>query len=206
MTATQISSWWHCDPWPLWARRKDFTCFGSGSMQLSKGNPLPRRCRHCWPPWPALILPARRPCCLHCATRIVKSVCMPPRFYRRWSAARPSASPRFTLTQELLTPPMVELLLTELAVDISAEIRARAAEVLVFLDDPRATPVLQNLLLDPQWFVRLRTLRALGHLRQPAASVRLDIRDFLRDPHWQVREAAIHDPHLPGPGGKAPAL
>jgi HEAT repeat protein len=100
--------------------------------------------------------------------------------------------PCFTLTEKLLTPPMVELLLTGLAVDISAEVRARAAEVLVFLDDPRATPVLHNLLLDPQWFVRLRTLRALAHLRQTAAPLRLDIRDFLHDPHWQVREAAIH--------------
>jgi HEAT repeat protein len=100
--------------------------------------------------------------------------------------------PCFTLTEKLLTPPMVELLLTGLAVDISAEIRARAAEVLVFFEDPRATPVLQNLLLDPQWFVRLRTLRALAHLRQTAAPLRLDIRDFLGDPRWQVREAAIH--------------
>jgi len=99
--------------------------------------------------------------------------------------------PCFTLTEKLLTPPMVELLLTGLAVDISAEIRARAAEVLVFFEDPRATPVLQNLLLDPQWFVRLRTLRALAHLRQAAEPLNLDIRNFLRDPHWQVREAAI---------------
>ena len=33
--------------------------------------------------------------------------------------------PCFTLTEKLLTPPMVELLLTGLAVDIIAEIRAR---------------------------------------------------------------------------------
>ena len=63
---------------------------------------------------------------------------------------------------------------------------------MVFLADPRATPVLRNLLLDPQWFVRLRTVRALAHLRQAAAPLRLDIRECLRDPHWQVREAAIH--------------
>ncbi len=100
--------------------------------------------------------------------------------------------PCFTLTEKLLTRPMMELLLTGLAADVSAEIRARTAEVLVFLDDPRATPVLHNLLVDPQWFVRLRTLRALAHLRQAAAPLRLDIRDFLSNPHWQVREAAIH--------------
>ena len=99
--------------------------------------------------------------------------------------------PRLALTQELLTPPMVELLLSGLAVDTSAETRARAAEVIVFLDDPRATPVLRNLLLDPQWFVRLRTVQALAHLRQAAAPLHLDIRECLRDPHWRVREAAI---------------
>jgi HEAT repeat protein len=99
--------------------------------------------------------------------------------------------PHFNLTEELLTPPMAELLLTGLAVDSSAEIRASVAEVLVFLTDPRTPSVLHNLLLDPQWFVRLRTLRALAHLRQAAAPLHLDIRNFLRDPRWQVREAAI---------------
>jgi len=101
-------------------------------------------------------------------------------------------NPCFTLTEKLLTPPLVELLLTGLAADIIAEIRARTAEVLVFLDDSRTTPVLHNLLHDPQWFVRLRTLRALANLRQAPAPLRLDIRAFLHDPHWQVREAAIH--------------
>jgi HEAT repeat protein len=99
--------------------------------------------------------------------------------------------PSFSLTEELLTAPMVELLLTGLAVDISAEIRSRAADVLVYLADPRTPLVLHKLLLDPQWIVRLRTLRALAHLRQAAEPLNLDIRNFLRDAHWQVREAAI---------------
>jgi HEAT repeat protein len=99
--------------------------------------------------------------------------------------------PSFSLTKELLTAPMVELLLTGLAVDISAEIRSRAADVLVYLADPRTPLVLHKLLLDPQWIVRLRTLRALAHLRQAAEPLNLDIRNFLRDAHWQVREAAI---------------
>jgi len=99
--------------------------------------------------------------------------------------------PQFALTEELLTPPVSALLLTDLAVDVSAEVRARAAEVLVYLVDPRTPAVLHSLLFDPLWFVRLRTLRALAHWRQPAAPLNLDIREFLRDSHWQVREAAI---------------
>jgi hypothetical protein len=99
--------------------------------------------------------------------------------------------PRFNLTEALITPPMVEVLVTGLAVDVSAEIRARAAEVLVYLCDQRAPQALHNLLLDSQWFVRLRTLRAVAHLRRAVPPLNLDIRNFLGDPHWQMREAAI---------------
>lgn len=99
--------------------------------------------------------------------------------------------PHFNLTEELITPPMVEVLVTGLAVDVSAEIRARAAEVLVYLSDQRAPHALHNLLLDSQWFVRLRTLRAVAHLRHAVPPLNLDIRNFLGDPHWQMREAAI---------------
>ena len=99
--------------------------------------------------------------------------------------------PRLALTQQSLTPQIVELLLAALAVDTNSETRARAAEVIVFLADPRATPALRNLLLDHQWFVRLRTVQAVAHLRQSAAPLHLQIRGCLRDSHWQVREAAI---------------
>ncbi len=99
--------------------------------------------------------------------------------------------PRLPLTQEMLTPPIVELLLSGLAVDTDSATRARAAEAIVFLDDPRATSVLRNLLLDPQWFVRLRTVQALAHWRQAVAPLHQDICACLRDPHWRVREAAI---------------
>jgi HEAT repeat protein len=117
----------------------------------------------------------------------------------RRNATRPAG---FTLTPELLTPPVVELLLTGLPVDPSAEIRARAAEVIVFLADPRALTVLGGLLCDPQWFVRLRTVRALAHLHQAAAPLLLDIRECLRDTHWRVREAAIQTLISRGPEGK----
>jgi HEAT repeat protein len=108
----------------------------------------------------------------------------------------------FALTGELLTPQMVELLLAELPVDASAEIRARAAEVMVFLADTRAIPVLCALLRDHQWFVRLRSVRALAHLREAAAPLHPDIRECLRDPHWRVREAAIQTLITLGQAGK----
>lgn len=99
--------------------------------------------------------------------------------------------PDFVLNEAALTPPVMELLFHRLPVDVSDEIRARASEVLVYLTDPRATLVLHNLLFDPQWFVRLRTLLSLANLRQGAAPLHPDIRVFLRDSQWQVREAAI---------------
>jgi HEAT repeat protein len=99
--------------------------------------------------------------------------------------------PQLTLTPELLTPCLVELLLTELVADRCAEVRARAAEVIVFLTDKRVTSALHNSLFDHQWFVRMRTVRALAQSRQAAAPLFLEIRDCLRDPHWRVREAAI---------------
>jgi HEAT repeat protein len=97
----------------------------------------------------------------------------------------------FNLNEEKLTAPLTDLLFHRLPVDISDEIRARTAEVIVYLTDPRTPLVLRNLLYDPQWFVRLRTLLALANLRQGAAPLHLDIRLFLRDAHWQMREAAI---------------
>ena len=113
-----------------------------------------------------------------------------------------ASQPHFTLTQNLLTPPLVELLLTLLAADISAEIRARAGEVIVFLADARAKSVLHNLLLDGQWVVRQSTAHALAQSPRTAASLHLEIRECLRDPHWRVRETAIQTLIALGRGGK----
>jgi HEAT repeat protein len=110
--------------------------------------------------------------------------------------------PDLILTQELLTPPLLELLLSALAVDTCPEIRARAAEVIIYISHPGTAPALRNLLLDERWFVRLRTVRALAHRRQVAAPLHHDIRECLRDPHWRVREAAIHTLITLGPEGK----
>ncbi len=97
----------------------------------------------------------------------------------------------FVLDESVLTPPLMELIFHRLSVDVSAEIRARVGEVLVYLTDPRTPVVLHNLLFDTQWFVRLRTLLALAHLRHGATPLHVDIRFFLSDSRWQVREAAI---------------
>ena len=136
---------------------------------------------------------------LSCAPALLPSLRHPDRHIRlcateilRTMVHREDArQPGFTLTPELLTPPMVDLLLTELSVDTSAEIRARAAEAIAFLTDTRAIAVLRDLLCDPQWFVRMHSVRAIAHLCQTAAPLRADIRECLCDPHWRVREAAI---------------
>jgi hypothetical protein len=56
---------------------------------------------------------------------------------------------------------------------------------------------------DHQWFVRLRTVRALANFapgcRKP---LHQEIRECLRDPHWRVREAAIQTLISLGQGGK----
>jgi len=128
---------------------------------------------------PSLIHPNER-LRLH-ATEILRAM-----VYRRAAEL-----PDLTLTPEPLTPPMVDSLLNRLITDPSAEIRARVAEVLVFLADRRVPSTLHKLLLDHEWFVRLRTVRALAHWRHAAAPMQWDIRARLRDSHWRVREAAI---------------
>ena len=145
-----------------------------------------------------------------CAPALSPSLCHPHPQIRlhaieilRTMACREAARQAgFTLTAELLTPTMVEWLLGGLAVDASAEIRAGAAEVLVFLPDPRVVAVLRSLLRDPQWIVRQRTARALAQVGQAAAPLRLEIRDCLYDPHWRVREAAIRTLIALGPEGR----
>lgn len=91
----------------------------------------------------------------------------------------------------VLAPPLMELLLTRLPRDLSAQIRARAGEIATFLSDARAATVLGTLLRDCQWFVRLRTLRALSRVHAAATPVIPGIRECLRDKHGRVREAAM---------------
>jgi HEAT repeat protein len=97
----------------------------------------------------------------------------------------------FLLRPEVCSPAIAEILLTNLWRDPSPEVRGRAAEVIAFLADPRATSVLYQLLFDPQWYVRLRAVRALANPRHSTPHLLLGIRDCLRDSHWRVREAAM---------------
>jgi len=86
-----------------------------------------------------------------------------------------------------LPPEVAEIALTRLAVDEDADVRARAADVAGYLEDPRALSAILALLADGEWFVRLHAVRAIAHQRlMPLAAVR----GRLTDPHWRVREAS----------------
>ncbi len=137
---------------------------------------------------------------LDCAAALMPSLLHPHRSVRfagaeilRTMVYRHAAqNPGLILTPELISPALVELLLTGLAKDSNSDVRARAAEVIIFLTDPRAASVMRNLLEDSQWFVRMRAVRALARLGPAAVPLHAGIRECLRDPHWRVREAAIH--------------
>lgn len=110
--------------------------------------------------------------------------------------------PEFLLTKENLSPEITDLLLTDLYRDAIGEVRGRVAEVIAFLANPRASTALFELCFDEQWYVRLRAVRALAHPRHNTPLLLLGIRDCLRDPHWRVREAAVHTLITLGPRGK----
>lgn len=80
------------------------------------------------------------------------------------------------------------LFLTRLYIDENPDVRARAAPVIACLDDPRTVPALLTLLDDPQWFIRLHTVRALAKPKYLPQAARIARR--LTDSHWRVREAA----------------
>jgi len=109
--------------------------------------------------------------------------------------------PDSVLSSKLVTPRIVELVFAGLAIDASAEIRAGAAEVIVYLADPRITPVMSMLLRDAQWLVRHHSLRALARCAQAAVPLQTEIRDRLDDGDWRVREAAIQALIALGPEG-----
>jgi hypothetical protein len=111
-------------------------------------------------------------------------------------------APGRSFAAEMISSQIMELLLTELCLDPSAEVRGRAGETVVYLTDPRTLGVLRKLLLDHEWFVRLRTVRALANLRQAIPPLHSDIRDRLCDSHWRVREAAAQTLLSTGQEGK----
>jgi HEAT repeat protein len=94
----------------------------------------------------------------------------------------------FVLDASIFGPELGEVLLTHSCFDDNGDVRARSAPVISYLSDVRATPVLLTLLDDPQWFVRLHTVRALAKRKFMSQSEQISQR--LTDPHWLVREAA----------------
>jgi HEAT repeat protein len=94
----------------------------------------------------------------------------------------------FVLDASIFGPELGEILLTHCCFDDNGDVRARSAPIISYLSDVRATPVLLTLLDDPQWFVRLHTVRALA--KRKFLSQGEQISQRLTDPHWLVREAA----------------
>jgi HEAT repeat protein len=95
----------------------------------------------------------------------------------------------FYLDPGNFAPSLIELFLNTQSLDENPDVRARCAPVIAFLRDPRAIPVLMGLLEDPEWFVRLHTVRALAKPRFEGQL--LQIAQRLADPRWMVREAAV---------------
>ncbi|HLW55114.1 MAG TPA: HEAT repeat domain-containing protein [Candidatus Angelobacter sp.] len=73
--------------------------------------------------------------------------------------------------------------------DGSIDVRARSARVLRHFHDPRATAALRALLLDPDEFVRLHTVRACAD--RYYTELLQDIVRRMTDDRWRVREASV---------------
>lgn len=96
----------------------------------------------------------------------------------------------FTLEASSFSTALIEVFLKRLCLDQHADVRARAAPVIGYFEDPRARSVLLKLIDDPEWFVRMHAVRALAKPRyRPEAE---QIMRRLTDRNWRVREAAAH--------------
>lgn len=96
--------------------------------------------------------------------------------------------------QERELPPLeselAEIFFGRLAFDKSPEVRARVVDVAGYVEDSRCLPLLRALANDPEWFVRLRAVRALArHHLTPLSA----FGPRLTDPNWRVREAAAEE-------------
>jgi HEAT repeat protein len=94
----------------------------------------------------------------------------------------------FVLDASMFGAEVGELLLTHSCFDDNGDVRARSAPIISYLVDVRGTPVLLTLLEDPQWFVRLHTVRALA--KRKFLSQAEQVAQRLTDAHWLVRQAA----------------
>jgi HEAT repeat protein len=79
--------------------------------------------------------------------------------------------------------------LAALSSDADPEVRALAAEVIAHLDTAVSSPVLRQVLQDPQWSVRREALQTLA--QRPGLLPMAELQGFVTDPHRMVRQAAL---------------
>jgi len=103
--------------------------------------------------------------------------------------AEASGKADFRLDRNNFDEETAGIFLTDLPFDSNPDVRARAAPVITFLDDPRAASTLFTLLEDSVWFVRLHAVRSMARHRFLSAGDR--IARALTDANWRVREAAV---------------
>lgn len=97
--------------------------------------------------------------------------------------------PDFRLGPENWDGELTEVFLTELPFDSNPDVRARTAPVVAYLADMRSARVLQALLEDAEWYVRMHAVRSLDKPKfLPHAHW---VAGALTDLNWRVREAAV---------------
>jgi HEAT repeat protein len=79
--------------------------------------------------------------------------------------------------------------LATLTSDPDPEVRTIATEVIAHLDVAVSSPVLRQVLQDPQWSVRMGALQTLA--QRPGLLPMAEVQGFLSDPHRMVRQAAL---------------
>jgi len=93
------------------------------------------------------------------------------------------------LSKNDFSPDMYRLFSMRLCQDEWGDVRARAAVVIGHFHDAPSNDILQKLLQDESWFVRLHTCRAAGgKFFLPLAP---GVAQRITDSHWLVREAAV---------------
>lgn len=106
---------------------------------------------------------------------------------REMAEREAAANEDFVLDAGIFAPELSEVFLSRLKVDENPDVRARAAPVIAYLPDPRATSALLILLGDKEWFVRLHAARAFAKRKYESRAHFIAGR--LCDSQWMVREA-----------------
>lgn len=106
----------------------------------------------------------------------------------------------FLMDKRNLDPEVADVFLVELPFDENPDVRARSAEVISYMADSRAMPLLLTLLEDTAWFVRLHAVRALSKRRFLPQTGRIS--EVLTDRSWRVRDAAVRTLRSFGAAGR----